>query len=85
MVVNDCMVTYGIAESPFGGVNESGIGRVNGEIGLKSYCHVQSVAMSRFVTKREYLRYPYSAKKLRFVRKVIDFLYRSRLGKLFGN
>jgi acyl-CoA reductase-like NAD-dependent aldehyde dehydrogenase len=85
VVVNDCMLTYGIAESPFGGVNESGIGRVNGEIGLKSYCHVQSVAMSRFVTKHEYLRYPYSAKKLRFVRKVIDFLYRSRLGKLFGN
>jgi len=85
VVVDDCLVTYGIAESPFGGVNESGIGRVNGEMGLKSYCHVQSVTVPRFASKREYLWYPYSAKKLRLVRKAVDFLYRSRFGKLLGN
>ena len=85
VVVDDCLVAYGITESPFGGVNDSGIGRVNGEIGLKSYCHVQSVISNRFSSKREYLWYPYGAKKLRFLRKGVDFLYRSRLGKLLGN
>ncbi len=85
VVIDDCMVTYSIAESPFGGVNESGIGRVNGEIGLKSYCHVQSVTVSRFATKREYIWYPYSARKRRVIRKGMDFLYRSRFGKLLGN
>ena len=33
VVVNDCMLTYGVPESPFGGVKQSGIGRVNGENG----------------------------------------------------
>ena len=51
-VVNDCMLTYGIPESPFGGVKESGIGRVNGELGLKGYCHVQSIVVDRFGAKR---------------------------------
>jgi len=85
VVVDDCMVSYAITESPFGGVKESGIGRVNGEIGLKSYCHLQSVALGRFATKREFFWYPYNAKKLRLVRRLVDFLYRSRFGKLLGN
>jgi acyl-CoA reductase-like NAD-dependent aldehyde dehydrogenase len=46
-VVNDCMTTYGLAEAPFGGRKQSGIGQVNGEIGLKSYCHVVSVHIAQ--------------------------------------
>ena len=41
VVVNDCMVTYGVTEAPFGGVKESGIGRVNGAEGLIAMCHTQ--------------------------------------------
>lgn len=83
-VVNDCVLAYGVAESPFGGVKESGIGRVNGEIGLKSFCHVQSVIIDRFGSRREFLWYPYTGRKLRLLRRVADFLYRSPLGRLFG-
>ena len=84
-VVNDCMITYAIAESPFGGVKESGIGRVNGEAGLKSYCHAQSITIDRFGSKREPLWYPYTAKKRRLIERVLSLLYRSPLGKLLGN
>ncbi len=84
-VVNDCMVTYAITESPFGGVKESGIGRVNGELGLKSYCHAQSVTIDRIAPKREFLWYPYTARTQRLLRRVLELLYRSPLGKLFGN
>ena len=83
--VNDCLVNYAVAENPFGGVKESGIGRVNGEMGLKSYCHVQGVLIDRFGTKSELLWYPYSASKLRLVRRVLHLLYKSPLGKLLGN
>jgi acyl-CoA reductase-like NAD-dependent aldehyde dehydrogenase len=82
--LNDCALGYGIAESPFGGVKESGIGRVNGELGLKGCCHVQSVIIDRWSGKGEYLWYPYTGRKLRFIRRAMDFLYRSPLGRLFG-
>ena len=85
VVVDDCMTTYAIAESPFGGRKESGIGRVNGEMGLKSYCHVQSVVLPRFRPKREMLWYPYRAADLSRLKKALRLLYRSPLGKLLGN
>ena len=85
VVVDDCMVTYGISESPFGGVKESGIGRVNGELGLKSFCHVQSVVLPRMRGKSEPLWYPYSARTLRLAKRALGLLYRSPLGKLFGS
>ncbi len=83
--VNDCLLNYGVAESPFGGRKESGIGRVNGEMGLKSYCHVQAVVIDRFGAKTELFWYPYTEKKARLVRKVINLLYKSPIGKLLGN
>ncbi len=85
VVVDDCIVTYGISESPFGGVKDSGIGRVNGELGLKSYCHVQSVVLPRLRGKSELLWYPYTAKTLGLVRRALSLLYRSPIGKLLGN
>jgi len=85
VVVDDCIVTYGISESPFGGVKDSGIGRVNGELGLKSYCHVQSIVLPRLRGKSELLWYPYTAKTLRLVKRALSLLYRSPLGKLLGN
>jgi acyl-CoA reductase-like NAD-dependent aldehyde dehydrogenase len=83
-VVNDCIIGYALAESPFGGVKESGIGRVNGELGLKSYCHVQSVIIDRFATKGEAMWYPYTARKTRLFRRILNLLYRSPLGRLLG-
>jgi succinate-semialdehyde dehydrogenase/glutarate-semialdehyde dehydrogenase len=83
-VLNDCVLAYGVAESPFGGVKDSGIGRVNGELGLKGFCHVQAVIIDRLAPKREPLWYPYTARKLRFVRRAFDLLYRSPLGRLLG-
>jgi acyl-CoA reductase-like NAD-dependent aldehyde dehydrogenase len=85
VVVDDCIVTYGITESPFGGVKESGIGRVNGELGLKSYCHVQSIVLPRLRGKSELLWYPYTAKTLGLVKRALGVLYRSPLGKLLGS
>jgi succinate-semialdehyde dehydrogenase/glutarate-semialdehyde dehydrogenase len=85
VVVDDCMTTYAISESPFGGRKESGIGRVNGEMGLKSYCHVQSIVLPRLRPKREMLWYPYRAADLKRLRSVLRLLYRTPLAKLLGN
>jgi acyl-CoA reductase-like NAD-dependent aldehyde dehydrogenase len=80
-VVNDCMLTYGIPESPFGGAKESGIGRVNGELGLKSQCRVQSIVVDRVGSKSELLWYPYDARKARRVRRLMRWMWGTPLGR----
>jgi acyl-CoA reductase-like NAD-dependent aldehyde dehydrogenase len=85
VTVDDAMVTYAATESPFGGVNDSGIGRVNGEIGLKGYCHVQSIVLPRFGIRAQAFGYPYKTSMVKQMKRVIKLLYRSPLGKLLGN
>jgi succinate-semialdehyde dehydrogenase/glutarate-semialdehyde dehydrogenase len=80
-VINDCMLTYGATESPFGGVKESGIGQVNGETGLRSFCHAQSIIVDRFGAKSEFLWYPYSAKKLAWLRRAMRWVWGTPLGR----
>src|SRR5690606_10226560 len=80
-VVNDCMITYGIPESPFGGVRDSGVGRVNGELGLKGYCSVQSIVVDRFGSKSEPIWFPYHARKKRRLQRAMRFLWGTPLGR----
>ncbi len=81
VVVNDCMITYGIPESPFGGVKESGWGRVNGELGLKAQCRVQSIVVDRFGSKAEPIWYPYDSRKTRRLRRLMRFVWGGPLGR----
>jgi succinate-semialdehyde dehydrogenase/glutarate-semialdehyde dehydrogenase len=78
------MLTYGVPESPFGGVKESGIGRVNGEIGLRSYCNLQSILIDRVGSQSEPLWYPYSARKLSLIQRAIKVLWGTPLGRLLS-
>jgi acyl-CoA reductase-like NAD-dependent aldehyde dehydrogenase len=84
VVVNDCMLTYGVTESPFGGAKQSGIGRVNGEIGLQGFCRVQSILIDRFGGKTEPLWYPYSARKLRLLRGALRWIWGTSFGRLLS-
>jgi succinate-semialdehyde dehydrogenase/glutarate-semialdehyde dehydrogenase len=83
-VVNDCLVTYAIPESPFGGRKNSGIGQVNGEAGLKSYCHAQSIVIDRFGAKREFIWFPYTRRKGRWLRRVTRWVWGTPLGRLLS-
>jgi succinate-semialdehyde dehydrogenase/glutarate-semialdehyde dehydrogenase len=84
IVVNDCMLTYGTAEAPFGGRRESGIGQVNGEVGLRSYSHAQSIMVDRFGGKTESLWFPYTARKARLLRRMMRFLWGTPLGRFLS-
>ncbi|MDX1648582.1 MAG: aldehyde dehydrogenase family protein [Myxococcota bacterium] len=80
-VVNDCMVTYGVTEAPFGGRKQSGIGQVNGEIGLKSYCHAQSIVVDRFGGRSEMTWFPYTGRKVKRMKRMMRFLWGTPLGR----
>jgi acyl-CoA reductase-like NAD-dependent aldehyde dehydrogenase len=84
VVVNDCMVSYAVTESPFGGCKDSGIGRVNGELGLKSYCHEQSILVNRFGGKSEALWYPYSLRKLKLFQRLMRLVWGTPLGRFLS-
>jgi succinate-semialdehyde dehydrogenase/glutarate-semialdehyde dehydrogenase len=81
VVVNDCMVTYGVTEAPFGGRKDSGIGQVNGEIGLRSYCHAQSILVDRFGGKTEGAWYPHTARKLSRMKRMVRWIWGTPLGR----
>jgi succinate-semialdehyde dehydrogenase/glutarate-semialdehyde dehydrogenase len=84
VVVNDCMITYGVPESPFGGTKQSGIGRVNGESGLKGFCQERSIVIDRIGAKTEPTWYPYTEKKTQTLKRMMRVLWGTSLGRLLS-
>jgi succinate-semialdehyde dehydrogenase/glutarate-semialdehyde dehydrogenase len=74
-------LTYGAAEGSFGGRKASGIGYVNGELGLKSFCQVQHIVVHRFGPKRERSWYPYSKANLDGMKGFARFFFKSIIGR----
>jgi succinate-semialdehyde dehydrogenase/glutarate-semialdehyde dehydrogenase len=82
--INDMTMTYGCPEAPFGGLKESGVGQVNGESGLKSYCHALPILTDRFGGKQARSFYPYSSKKDAGLKRVISLVFDSPLRRFLG-
>jgi acyl-CoA reductase-like NAD-dependent aldehyde dehydrogenase len=57
--VNDINTNYAAADLPFGGWKESGIGVRHGAAGIRKYCKMHSVLITRFGPKKEIHQFPY--------------------------
>jgi acyl-CoA reductase-like NAD-dependent aldehyde dehydrogenase len=82
--VNDSAITYGVTEAPFGGRKASGVGQVNGDIGLKSYCYAQPIVLDRFGTKEEQVWYPYTSDKMKLLQKLMKWVWGTPLGRMMS-
>lgn len=81
VVHNDASVIYGVAEAPFGGRKESGVGQVNGTGALRGFTHAQPVLIDRWQTKEESVWYPYTEKTQRSLEAVVRYGFGTRLGR----
>jgi succinate-semialdehyde dehydrogenase/glutarate-semialdehyde dehydrogenase len=79
--VNDMTMTYGIQEAPFGGLKESGVGQVNGETGIRGYCHAEPIIIDRLGGRQTAGRYPYRAKTDEGMQKFMKLLWGTSIGR----
>jgi succinate-semialdehyde dehydrogenase/glutarate-semialdehyde dehydrogenase len=77
-MVNDVIAAYGVPEAPWGGVKQSGIGRVHGgAMGLKEFCQVRHIMGERvhLPMKRELWWFPYKKSQVSLYKRAFKLLF----------
>jgi len=78
VVVNDVLINYGAAEAPFGGVKQSGFGRVHGDDALRDMAEVRHVFSPKLPEpSRDPLWFPYSTKVYKWQLRLLRTIYSS--------
>jgi acyl-CoA reductase-like NAD-dependent aldehyde dehydrogenase len=82
VLINDHLMSHGLAETPWGGWKESGIGRTHGYIGLEEMTQPRCVVddILPFVQKNMWW-YPHNKKVYEGLKGGMDFLYSKEFGK----
>lgn len=77
VMINDVLTAYLAPETPWGGVKQSGIGRVHGgAVGLKEFCQVRHIMGERIrlPMKRELWWFPYKKWQVPLYRRIFKLL-----------
>jgi succinate-semialdehyde dehydrogenase/glutarate-semialdehyde dehydrogenase len=78
VVVNDVLTNYAASETPFGGIKDSGFGRVHGEDALRDMCAQKHVSTERVgMPAKDPLWYPYTAKSFHWLQRGVKMLFAS--------
>jgi acyl-CoA reductase-like NAD-dependent aldehyde dehydrogenase len=89
VLVNDVLSNGGCPEVPFGGIKQSGFGRVMGEDSLRDMCDVRHVSVDRIkMGTKDPLWFPYTEASYSWFKRGMRALYSSgsllrRIGNLF--
>jgi succinate-semialdehyde dehydrogenase/glutarate-semialdehyde dehydrogenase len=82
ITINDHLLSHGMAETPWGGLKESGIGRSHGELGFDEMTEPQVIIKEMlYFSKRNVFWHPYSEAVYKGLRGTIDFFYGRGLSK----
>jgi succinate-semialdehyde dehydrogenase/glutarate-semialdehyde dehydrogenase len=90
VIVNDVLANYVTAEAPFGGIKQSGYGRVHGDDSLRDMCDVKLVSVDRIrPPSSDPLWYPYTARSFHWLQRGMRLLFSpggmlQRIGKALG-
>ncbi len=78
VMVNDVLTAYACPEAPFGGVKQSGMGRIHGDEGLREMCEIRHVNYNRVPTFRtEPVWFPYRRSTHRTMKRLMRAFMRS--------
>ncbi|MBI4511533.1 MAG: aldehyde dehydrogenase family protein [Deltaproteobacteria bacterium] len=78
VMINDVLFSFGVPETPWIGIKQSGLGFTHSDDGLREMCLKRHVNVDRFSTARELWWYPYSEKTYKIVTSAMGFLFRPR-------
>lgn len=80
--INDHLMSHGVAQTPWGGLKESGIGRSHGKLGFEEMTEPQ-VVINELLHRstRNVWWHPYSETVYNGLRGTIDLFYGKRVGK----
>jgi acyl-CoA reductase-like NAD-dependent aldehyde dehydrogenase len=89
VVVNDVLVNYATTEAPFGGIKQSGFGRVHGVEGLRAMCTAKHVSFDRVKPPaRDPFWFPYTATSFHWLQRGVKLFFGrgsvvKRIGEMF--
>ena len=76
--IYEVLINGGITEAPFGGIKQSGFGRVMGEEGLRAMCNVRHLCLDRFkLPPKNPMAFPYTEKRYNWVLKATRAMFTS--------
>lgn len=82
VTVNDHLMSHGLAETPWGGFGDSGLGRTHGEAGFREMLKAQAVVDDILPGARRNLWWqPYSERTYRGIRAITELLAGTTLGR----
>jgi acyl-CoA reductase-like NAD-dependent aldehyde dehydrogenase len=73
--VNDAQINYTALNLPMGGWKASGLGSRHGAGGIRKYCKVQSLLVTRRALKREPFMFPYRKRRTLMLRRLFKLVY----------
>jgi succinate-semialdehyde dehydrogenase/glutarate-semialdehyde dehydrogenase len=89
VVVNDVLSNYAAIETPFGGIKQSGFGRVHGVEALRAMCQPKHLSFDRVTPPaHDPFSFPYTAKSYHWLQRGMRLLFSGgslsrRIGGLF--
>jgi acyl-CoA reductase-like NAD-dependent aldehyde dehydrogenase len=75
VLVNDVLSNGGVPEAPFGGIKQSGFGRMMGDDSLRQMCDPKHLMVDRFSTAKDPLWFPYSEKSYEWFKKGLRVVF----------